>query len=169
MEGISPGLWDVALVELFIGHSNLVFVSVSWSCCNKVQTTGWFRMTEIYCLRFLYPRGLRSCHWQDWFLLRVVRETVPCFSPSFWSFTSNRWCPLARGSVDPFFTWCSPCASVSEGLRLIRTQSYCISDLIYKLMVSQMTVFPIKVWLTGSYHFNMWIYGGGKTIQFKQY
>ena len=49
----------------------------------------------MYRLPVQEARSPKSGCWQDWLLLRAVRESVPSLSPGFWWFSGDLWCFLA--------------------------------------------------------------------------
>lgn len=58
---------------------------VSWSCCNNVSQTGWFKTTRVYWVTDLEARNPKIK-----VLIELVAsedhegESIPCLSPSFW-------------------------------------------------------------------------------------
>ena len=92
-------------------YSHIYTVSV---CChNEAPHTVWLKQHTFIVSQ---SGGWKSkiWYWQDRFLLKAERESVPCLSPSFWWFAGNLWHSLAYRSttlVSAFvFTLSSPYA-----------------------------------------------------------
>ena len=62
--------------------SCLVSVSVSWDCYNKVPQTGCLKTTEIYSLKIVEARILKSDVVRAIFLLKTVRKSLSLPLPS---------------------------------------------------------------------------------------
>ena len=91
----------------------------SQDCHDKVQQTGWLKMTEIYFPTILEARNQKSRCWQGFFLLQVSEGgSAPCLSSRLWGLLAIlgvHWC----GGISPNLCfWCvSPlcvCATMSQ-------------------------------------------------------
>ena len=60
-------------------------------------------VTEAYYITVWEARSPKSSCQQGWFLLKVIRENVPCFFPSFWWFVGNLWHSLECRCITPVF------------------------------------------------------------------
>lgn len=129
-------------------------MEVGNTSCLEFNSNFVAQATEIYSLIVPEARSPKSKYWQDWFLLKVLRENL--FHASLLYSGSCQQPVLFLGFKTPHYRAFSPVGLfVSKFLSPYKDTSHCIRTrpnlvwLYLKLIMSTKTLFPVKATFTG--------------------